>query len=47
MGFMEYADAARWLAAASEVGMVVVRFGDASPMDEEELLSHFSQELNA
>lgn|GEM_PF-413058 len=46
LGFMQYSDAAKWLAATSEAGMVVVRFGDASPMDEEELLSHFSQELN-
>ena len=46
MGFTEYSDALKWLNAATSSGMVVVRFGDASPIDEEELLSHFSQELN-
>lgn len=46
LGFMEYDSAARWLNAASAAGLVVVRFGDASPMDEEELLKHFSQELD-
>jgi ABC-2 type transport system ATP-binding protein len=44
LGFAEYIDATAWLTALLAKGYVVVRFGDATTVGEEELLPYFKQE---
>lgn len=44
LGFAEYIDATAWLTALLSKGYVVVRFGDATSVGEDELLPYFRQE---
>ena len=44
LGFSDYKDAAPWLAALVGKGYVVLRFGDESYMDEDDLLPYFDGE---